>query len=350
LGNWYQWQLPLQRGFDHHYGLYGALISYYDKVRERYYDWHRNGETIREDGYTTDLFAREFEQLMAARKSERPFFVYVPFNAVHGPDEAPPELVEKYRQLFKEAPGKGARGQGDPAIKCAMLESMDSAIGRMLASLKNTGVADNTLVVFFNDNGGRKSNPPFRGGKGDTFEGGVRVPCVFHWPAHVPAGHTIDGMIHVVDLYPTLLKLAGGSLTQPLPLDGMDMWDTITGGQASPRSEVVHSLPGEHVETGEMAIRQGAWKLVGKELYNIDKDHAETTNLAAQNPEIYQRLHARIQYLVTERRPAQEHLKIPDKPLLVFGERENASPPPWLQAYLDALPESKKTKSRARKK
>jgi arylsulfatase A-like enzyme len=347
LGNWYQRQLPLQRGFDYHYGLYGALISYYDKVRERYYDWHRNGETIREEGYTTDLFAREFEQLIAARKTGRPFFYYVPFNAVHGPDEAPAELVEKYRKLLKEKPDTGPANRQDyRAIKYAMLESMDAAIGRILGALKTQGVIENTLVVFFNDNGGRQSNPPYRGGKGETYEGGVRVPCIFYWPGRVPAGKTIDGMVHVVDLYPTLLNLAGGSLAQPLPLDGMDMWDVITREKTSPRQEVVHSLPGEHVETGEMSIRQGAWKLVGKELYNVEKDSGETTDLAATHPDIYLRLHKRIQELATERRPPEQHLKIPNKPLLVFGEKENANPPPWLQPYLDALPESNKAKKR----
>ncbi len=99
LGNYYQRQLPLQRGFDHHYGLYGALISYYGKTRGTTYDWHRDGETVRDDGYTTDLFAREFERLMAARNSDRPFFFYLPFNAIHGTCEAPDELLEKYRKL-----------------------------------------------------------------------------------------------------------------------------------------------------------------------------------------------------------------------------------------------------------
>nr|MDQ3621594.1 sulfatase-like hydrolase/transferase [Verrucomicrobiota bacterium] len=156
LGNWYQRQLPLQRGFDHHYGLYGALISYYGKTRERYYDWHRNGETIREDGYTTDLFAGEFERMIAARSSDRPFFYYVALNAIHGPDEAPPELAEKYRKLLAHSADGGRPNRREfLAVKHAMLEAMDTAIGRMLAALKNKGVLDNTLIVFFNDNGGR---------------------------------------------------------------------------------------------------------------------------------------------------------------------------------------------------
>ena len=336
LGNWYQRQLPLQRGFDHHYGLYGALISYNGKTRGLWYDWHRDGETIREDGYTTDLFAREFDRLMAARNNDRPFFYYVAFNAMHSPYDAPSSLVEKYRKRTGMAPGAGKIA---PPQELATLESMDTAIGKMIAAMKAKGVLDNTLIVFFNDNGGANENSPFRGGKGSTYEGGVRVPCIIHWPGHVPANKTVDGMVHVTDLYPTLLKLAGGSLDQPLPLDGMDMWDVFTGRKPSPRMEVVHNLPnGGRGEMGEMSICRGSWKLVGKELYDLSNDPGEKSDLAAMHPEIYIKLNDRIQQLVAGRRPAEKHLNIPNKPLLVFGENENAHPPTWLQPYLDSLP------------
>jgi arylsulfatase A-like enzyme len=342
LGNWYQRQLPLQRGFDHHYGLYGALVSYNGKTRGSFYDWHRDGETIREDGYTTDLLARDFERLMAARNSNRPFFYYVAFNAMHSPYDAPPALVEKYRKRAGTAPG--AEKAASPQ-ELATLESMDTAIGKMIAAMKAKGVLDNTLIVFFNDNGGTE-NPPFRGGKASTYEGGLRVPCIIHWPGHVPADKTLDGMVHVTDLYPTLLKLAGGSLEQPLPLDGMDMWEVFTGRKPSPRTEVVHNLPnGGTGEMGEMSICQGPWKLVGKELYDLSNDPGEKTDLAAKHPDIYQKLNARTQQLVAERRPPEKHLNIPDKPLLVLGEQENAHPPAWLQPYLDSLPGASKSKT-----
>ena len=342
LGNWYQRQLPLQRGFDHHYGLYGALISYNGKTRGQWYDWHRDGETIREDGYTTDLFAGEFERLMAARNTDRPFFYYVAFNAMHSPYDAPSKLVEKYRKLAATAPGAGKNASPQ---ELATLEAMDTAIGKMIAAMKVKGVLDNTLIVFFNDNGGSNENPPFRNGKGSTYEGGVRVPCVIHWPGHVPANKTVDGMVHVADLYPTLLKLAGGSLAQPLPLDGMDMWDVFTGRKPSPRTEVVHNLPGGGTgEMGEMSICQGSWKLVGKALYDLSNDPGEKIDLAVKHPEIYQKLNVRIQQLVAERRSPEKHLNIPDKPLVVFGEKENASPPAWLQPYLDSLPGAAKAK------
>ena len=345
LGNWHKRHLPMQRGFDYQYGLYGALISYYGKVRARYYDWHRNEQTIREDGYSTDLIARECSRVIASHDTKKPFFLYVPFNAVHGPDEAPPALTKKYEAIVEKLSGVSPSNRRFLTLKYAMLESMDLAIGEILKSLEARGELDNTLIVFFNDNGGRKVNLPYRGGKGDTFEGGVRVPCIFRWPRKVPANRSVAGMMHVVDLFPTLLKQGKGSLEQKLPLDGMDMWQVITNDKASPRTEVVHSLPGEHSDTGVMAIRQGKFKLVGKELFDVEGDPAETTDLAAKHPEVYQSLLKRIQELVKERRQPELHTSISktiDTPLLVFGKEENEDPPAWLAPYVKAFPPSAK--------
>jgi arylsulfatase A-like enzyme len=352
LGNWHKHHLPMQRGFDYQYGLYGALVGYYSKCRERFYDWHRNEQVLREDGYTTDLIAREAVKVIGSLDTQEPFFLYIPFNAVHGPNEAPEELVDKYRALIATQPGDLNPNQYEfNARKYAMLDSMDQAIGRILASLAARGVLDDTLIVFFNDNGGRKDNPPYRGGKGETFEGGVRVSCILRWPHLVPAGQSVAGMIHVVDLYPTLLSQAGASLDQPLPLDGMDMWSTITLGQESPRREVVHALPGEHIDTGPMSIRQGAYKLVEDALFNIEQDPAESNDLAATHPEIYQSLHQRLLQLAEERRTPETHTSITKtiaEPLLVFGQHENANPPAWLAPYVKSLPPTKKELQRAK--
>ncbi len=353
LGNWHKRHLPMQRGFDYQYGLYGALISYYDKVRDRYYDWHRNEQTIREDGYSTDLIAGECGRVIASHDSKKPFFLYVPFNAVHGPDEAPPELKKKYQAIVERQAGDlSPSKQRFLALKYAMLESMDVAIGTILDSLEAKGEFDDTLIVFFNDNGGRNENPPYRGGKGDTFEGGVRVPCIFRWPGNVPANRSVAGMVHVVDLFPTLLNQAKGSLEQKLPLDGMDMWEVITGDKVSPRTEVVHSLPGEHSDTGVMSIRQGRFKLVGEALFNIEGDPAETHDIAAEYPEVYQSLLKRLKVLETERRRPEIHTRITTTfktPLVVFGKEENENPPSWLAPYIKALPLSAKELRRLKK-
>src|SRR5688500_13797774 len=153
LGLWRKHHLPRQRGFDHQYGFYGALIDSFTRVRGNTYDWHRNEELLHEPGYSTFLIADEFARVLDRHDSAKPFFYYVPFNAVHGPHGAPPEYVAKHK--------------GNAQL--AMLECMDVAIGRMLESLEQKGVLDNTLVIFANDNGGprRLSNAPYRGFKGD---------------------------------------------------------------------------------------------------------------------------------------------------------------------------------------
>ena len=351
LGNWHKHHLPMQRGFDYQYGLYGALVGYYSKCRERFYDWHRNEKVLREEGYATDLIGQEASKVIESLDTKKPFFLFIPFTATHGPDEAPEALVDKYRKLHaKQVDELSPADREFYVSKYAMLDSMDMAIGQILSSLEKRGVLDNTLIVFFNDNGGRKENPPYRGGKGQTFEGGVRVPCILRWPNHVPAGKSVAGMMHVVDLYPTLLGQAGASLEQSLPLDGLDMWSTISLGRKSSRQEVVHSLPGEHIDTGPMSIRQGAYKLVDQALFNIEQDPAETTDLADKYPKIYRSLHERLLQLANERRTPEAHTNISktiSQPLLVFGKEENADPPDWLAPYVKSLPPTKKELQRA---
>lgn len=341
LGLWQKKHLPLQRGFDHQYGHYGALIDSFTKIRGETYDWHRNEQPLHEPGYSTFLLADEFQRVLGRHDRASPFFYYVAFNAVHTPHGAPPEYVAKH--------------QGD--VQAAMLECMDLAIGRMLRALEEKGVLDDTIVVYFNDNGGprRFSNAPYRGHKGDTYEGGVRVPCVIRWPAAIKAGTVVSEMLHVVDFYPTLVKLAGGSLEQPLPLDGRDAWPTIAHGQPTPHREIVLSVPGfEGSETGPPAIRSGDYKLVGDELYNIAADPSETTNVAAQQPAKVRELQARLAQLAAERRPPEPHHRAAEGKLLLYGEEENqAGVPDWVKqavAASSADPASAASKKAAKKK
>jgi arylsulfatase A-like enzyme len=319
LGLWHKQHLPLQRGFEHQYGFYGAVIDSFTRLRGGTYDWHRNERPLLEPGYSTFLIADEFVRVLEKHDRARPFFYYVPFNAVHGPHRAPPEFVQKH--------------QGN--TQHAMLECMDIAIGRMLAALEKKGVLDETLVIFFNDNGGpgRQSNAPYRGTKTETYEGGVRVACAMRWPGKIKAGSKTDEMLHVVDFYPTLVHLGGGSLQQPLPLDGRDAWPTIAEGKPTPHSEIVLSLPGlEESETGTPAIRVGDFKLVGDELYNIRRDPYETDDLAAAQPQKVRELKARLTALSSERRTPEKHDRITDGPLLLYGEEENKRGiPEWVQ-------------------
>lgn len=341
LGLWQKKHLPMQRGFDHQYGFYGALLDSFTHLRGGTYDWHRNEQPLNEPGYSTFLIADEFARVLNAHDRTHPFFYYVAFNAVHGPHGAPQEYVEKHR--------------GN--VQHAMLECMDVAVGRMLAALEKKGVLDNTLVVYFNDNGGprRFSNAPYRGFKGDTYEGGVRVPCVMRWPGKIKAGTVVNEMLHVVDLYPTMVKLAGGSVEQTLALDGRDAWPTIAQGRATPHSELVLSVPGfEGSETGTPAIRVGDFKLVGDELYHIPGDPSETTDLAIQHPDKVRAMKARLAQLAKERRTPEAHDRITDGKLLLYGEEENrAGIPDWVRRAVAAAaadPASTQGKKAAKKK
>ena len=199
------------------------------------------------------------------------------------------------------------------------------------------------------------TNEPYRGFKGDTYEGGVRVPCVMRWPGRIKAGSTVNEMLHMVDLYPTLLRLGGGPPQQPLPLDGRDAWPTITQGKPTPHSEIVLSVPGlESSETGPPAIRVGNFKLVGDELYNIAEDPSEKNNIASTQPDKVRTLRTRLDELARERRPPEKHDRISEEPLWFYGEEENKAPvPEWVKTIVAknaAAPESQTAKKAAKKK
>lgn len=315
LGSYKPEYLPLQRGFDYHYGHYLGAIDYFTHTRLDGLDWHRNGKPVREEGYTTNLLANEAVKIISEHDPSQPLFLYVPFNAVHAPVQAPQEYIDGYQHIT----------DSNRRIYAAMTTCMDEAIGRTLEALAKRGMADNTLVLFSSDNGGftksgGANNDPLRKGKGTLYEGGIRVPALARWPGKLKEGSVVKEPLHIVDWYPTLLKLAGASLEQTLPLDGMDAWPTIALGKPSPHKEILHNvLPG--LTCG--ALRQGDWKLVieenkqkGKnknkattrpvELFNIAQDPSERTNLADQYPDKVKELMERLTYYEKAAVPPQQ--------------------------------------------
>lgn len=285
--------LPLARGFDHQYGHVGGHIEYFEHTYYGALDWHRNQIPLAETGYTTDLIAAESVKLIEQHDASQPLFLYVAFNAPHAPMQAPDAYIKRYENIKDANRRKFA----------AMSTCMDVGIGRILKAIDDQQMRDNTLVIYFSDNGGATnnaaSNLPLHGHKGEAYEGGVRVPAVVRWPGQVKAGTKVDQPLHVVDLFPTLVKLAGGNLNSKLPLDGRDAWPTIAQGKPSPHDEIVHNAGGY----GD-AIRRGDWKLVysrpGKgepyryELFNIASDPYETKDFQKSNPEIFQDLKQRL--------------------------------------------------------
>ena len=316
LGEWQRPHLPLQRGFDHHYGHYSALIDSFTHMRGPVLDWHRNGRPVVERGYSTFLLADEAERLIERHDGRNPFFLYLPFNAVHGPHQAPEDYLAKYSHLGRTGPQR------------AQLESMDVAVGRVLDALDRKGVLNSTLVMFTNDNGGTRitSNGRYRGFKSHYHEGGVRVPTAMRWPGQIPAGSVSDEMFHIVDVFPTFARLARAKTDSGLPLDGRDGWDAIAKGGPGPRQELVHSL--EVIRVGDWKlIEEGAsyynWRDQPLQLFNIRQDPYEEANLAEGRRDKVAELRERLAHHRKFAREGEEVEQIPGYPPVVYGEVEN---------------------------
>jgi arylsulfatase A-like enzyme len=285
---------PRQRGFDHQYGPLIGEIDYFSHEQHGVLDWYRDNKPVREAGYSTTLIGNDAVRLIDAHDPKTPLYLYLTFNAPHTPYQAPQADLDRYKDIAE--PSRRAYA--------AQISAMDDQIGRVVQALERKKMRDNTLIVFQSDNGGTSNpmfagegdmskikipvqNGPYRDGKGSLYEGGTRVIALANWPGHIKPDSVVDGMIHVVDIYPTLARLAGAKLDKAKPLDGMDVWNTISAGKPSPRTEVVYN-----VESFRAGIRQGDWKLVWRvmlpasvELYNIAQDPSEKTNVAAEHPE-----------------------------------------------------------------
>ena len=338
MGEWLDEHLPMGQGFMHQYGHYAWGIDYYTKTivhnapaRFAVYDWHRNQQPVFEEGYATDLFAREAEAVIARQTSDpsagsgerKPFFLYVPFNAVHGPLNPPP----------------GYTGAPDDslAIRDAMLKNLDEAVGRILGAIDKHGFRDNTLVIFTNDNGPvlEEMSVPWRGTKNTTFEGGVRVPCLLRWPGQTRPGTQEDGMMFIADFYSTFITLAGGKHEQEQPVDAIDMTGTLFGVEPSKRSEIVFEVDGS---VRLPTIRSGDWKLMGDMLFNVRRDPYEKHEVSKDHPEIARELKARLDEVSAERPPLGDKPLLMDPPLpWIYGLEENKNPPKWLVTAVEKV-------------
>ncbi len=300
---------PKQRGFDYTYGATIGELDYYTHGDMGVLDWFRDNQPVHEEGYTTNLIGDDAVRYINAQDPKAPFYLYLAFNAPHTPYLAPKETIEKYA------------GIADPTRRtyAAMVDCLDENIGKVVAALDKKGLRNNTLIVFHSDNGGTHNamfagqmadvskiripcdNGPYRDGKGSLFEGGCRVVACANWPGRIKPG-TVDGMIHVVDLYPTLAALAGASTAKCKPLDGVDVWPVIAENKPSPRTEIIYN-----VEPFRGAVRQGDWKLIWRtliptsvDLYNLAEDPSEKNNVAAAHPDKVAAMQARIEALGKE--------------------------------------------------
>jgi arylsulfatase A-like enzyme len=316
LGEFEKAYQPNARGFDHQYGHFFGMLDYFTHERMNKLDWYRNGEPLKEEGYTTHLIAKEACKVIASGDSSKPLFLYVPFNGVHSPFQVPDSYLKPYAHL-----------QGNRQKLAGMLAAVDEAIGQIEAALKQAGRLENTLIVFSSDNGGPPpgDNTPLRDFKGTIFEGGTRAAAFATWPGRIPAGQRIRQPMHMVDWYPTLIKQAGGSLEQKLPVDGLDVWPMLTKQAASPHDAILSvSTQGP----SRAAVRMGEWKLIvdggaadiappgkkkGKKaagkyeavaLYDLSADPSEAKNLAEAQPERVKAMRARLAELLKNAVPS----------------------------------------------
>jgi arylsulfatase A-like enzyme len=301
---------PRQRGFDSFYGALVGEIDHFEHASHGVPDWYRDNTPLEEEGFDNTLFGDEAVRVVSAHDGKKPLFLYLAFTAPHTPFQAPQDYIDR----FKHIPDENRR------TYAAMISVMDDSIGRLVEALDARGMRDNTLIVFQSDNGGARSslfagdskvagslpadNSPYRDGKGTLYEGGTRVVALANWPGKIKPG-TVDGMIHVTDMYPTIAGLAGAGTGKSKPLDGMDVWPTIAEGRPSPRTELVYN-----VDPMAGAVRRGDWKLVWKaalpskiELFDLSKDQSETTDLSGSNPAKVGELQDRITELATEMAP-----------------------------------------------
>ena len=282
--------LPLQRGFDAFFGFCNTGIDYFTHERYGYPSMFRNNDEITEDGYATGLFAREALAFIR-RNHQRPFFLYVPFNAPHGAsnfERAGAQAPDEYIRMYGGKPPGNRRER-----YLGSVTSMDHAIGQILAELDKHRLTNDTLVIFFSDNGGSgdASNGPLRGRKAQMFEGGIRVLAAVRWPGRIPAGKVNDEFLAALEVLPTLAGVAGAALPGGVILDGFDMLPVLRGKVASERKEMYWQ------RRDDKAARYENWKWVesekGSGLFDLSKDIGERNDLSEVQPQMLKKMKSR---------------------------------------------------------
>ncbi len=288
---------PNARGFDFFHGFLGDMMdSYTTHLRQGHNYMRRNAEVIDPPGHATDLFSDWASDYLSerAKTPDQPFFLYLAFNAPHFPIEPPEEWLVNVRQRAPQLDELRAKN-------VAFVEHLDNRIGRVLDALQQTGLDQNTLVVFTADNGGSlphaQNNDPWRDGKQSHYDGGLRVPFMARWPKHIAPGSRCDYAGLNFDLFPTYLELAGAT---PSPdLDAVSLVPLLHGKTiTTPRDLYFVRREGGQVYGGKSyeAIIRGDWKLMQNspysplELYNLKDDPKEQYNLAAMNKKVFSEL------------------------------------------------------------
>ena len=291
---------PNKRGFDNFFGFLGGGHDYFpekyqkeyqeqlmagnQRIRDYLFPLEHNNKPVKETEYLTDGFSREaIHSIKEASKQKKPFFMYLAYNAPHVPLQAKREDLEKFPNIE----------DNDRRTYAAMVYAVDRGVGKIVQTLKDNGQFDNTLIVFFSDNGGNTdhgaNNYPLKGSKGDTWEGGYRTPMFFHWPKKIAAGQRFDFPVSSLDLYPTFVNLAASNVPSDKKLDGKDIMGHVLAGTDPYKDQMIYAL---RYREGycDVGGRQGDWKItrMGNEpwrLTNVVDDIGEKKNLSGKYPD-----------------------------------------------------------------
>ncbi|WP_172594411.1 sulfatase [Mariniphaga sediminis] len=298
IGKWHvgkeEKYFPTLQGFDINIAGYehGSPPTYWGPYKNPNSDWNPKIKNMMEGEpgeYLTDRLTDEAIHFIKNNK-ERPFFIYLSHYAVHTPLEAPDSLVRKYEKKLKKNKSQKS------AVYAAMIENMDTNIGRLLFELQKMNLSDNTIIIFYSDNGGEQratSNKPLREGKGFLYEGGIRVPLIIKWPGKVGANTTCDVPVISDDIYPTIMEIIGKGVKPAKDIDGLSLIPVLRHSKTLKREQLCWYYPhySPQAKMPGYAIRKGDFKLIEHydpekiELFNIKYDINESQNLADSHPE-----------------------------------------------------------------
>lgn len=287
VGKWHMGSLPyfspLKSGYEEFFGHRAGAADYFKHGVGGVHDLWEGDQEVRLKGYLTDLFTERAVQFIGRQRAEKPFLLSLHYNAPHWPWETREDEAEASR-ITDIAHLDG----GSVRTYATMIRHLDEGIGKVLRALDAIGAREDTLVVFTSDNGGERFSDtyPLMGKKMDLLEGGIRVPCVLRWPAHVPAGKELTRLAMGMDWTPTFLAAAGVSAHPDYPLDGVDLFG----------EEVERNVYWRMVYRNQKAVRSGNWKYLsvdGSEfLYDLSRDERERANMRYREPERFKALRA----------------------------------------------------------
>ncbi|WBU87988.1 sulfatase family protein [Cellulophaga omnivescoria] len=296
---------PNQRGFTDFYGFLGGGHNYFPEqyqaqyqkqkkakkkiIRDYILPLEHNGKEVKETEYLTDAFSREASRFIKeASTKNKPFFLYLAYNAPHVPLEAKEEDLEEFSAIKDK----------DRRTYAAMVYAVDRGVGTIVNTLKETHQLENTLIIFLSDNGGNTdhgaTNFPLHGRKGDTWEGGYRVPMFMYWPKNIAKGEKYSFPITSLDLYPTLAHLGKAKVPNDKILNGKNAWESIVANKNPHKKETLFAMRHREGYT-DVSARRDEWKALKVnrqpwKLFKITEDISEKNDLSAAHPDIIKEL------------------------------------------------------------